>query len=32
LIDEDDDYFGEMKMVKLLAERRRVRELFDVFE
>jgi len=31
LIIEDDD-FGEMKMVKVLAERRRVRDLFDVSE
>jgi len=31
LIIEDDD-FGEMKMVKVLAGRRRVRDLFDVSE
>ena len=32
LIDEDDDGFGEMKIVKVLAGRRRVRDLFDVSE
>jgi len=32
LIDEDDDDFGEMKMVTVLAGRRRVSDLFDVFE
>jgi hypothetical protein len=30
LIDEDDDDFGEMKMVMVLARKRRVKELFDV--
>jgi len=28
-IDEDDDDFGEMKMVKVLTGRRRVRDWFD---
>jgi hypothetical protein len=30
LIAEDDDYFGEVKMVKVLAGRRKVRDEFDV--
>jgi len=32
LTDEDDDDFGEMMMVKVLAGRRKVRDLFDVPE
>jgi len=32
LIAGDDDDFGEVKMVKVLAGRRKVRDVFDVFE
>jgi hypothetical protein len=30
LIDEDDDAFGEMKMMKVLVGRRRIRDRFDI--
>jgi hypothetical protein len=30
LIDEDDDDFGDMKMVMVLAGRRRLKDHFDV--
>jgi len=32
LVDEDGDDFGEMKIVKVLAGRRRVKDWFDVSE